>query len=63
MERIYIVGHYQYREMRRPATACERLEDVDALPCTMLEIVHIRARNKREAIRIFREHPQYCTHR
>jgi len=60
--RVYLVGHYQYVKMRRPATACVRREAIDALPPTMFEIVQVRARTKREAIRLFREAPQYCTH-
>lgn len=37
MNRRYIVGHYLYREMSRPATTAARAENVDSLPPTMLD--------------------------
>jgi hypothetical protein len=61
-KRAYLVGHYQYNTMRRPATAAVRHEDVDCLPPTMFEVVTIWAANKREAVRLFRQAPQYCSH-
>lgn len=59
----YLIGHYQYNDMKRPRVTCVRItttqaEAVDSLPPTMFEIHLIEAANKRDAIRVFwGQHP------
>lgn len=63
MECTHIVGHYRYREMPKSVLIAERKENLDSLPATMYAcMVWLKARNKREAMRDFRESFPKCSH-
>ena len=59
--RTYLVGHYQYNDMKRPKIAVVDVRSKDTLPPTMLAcMLQLVAPNKREAVRRWRLSPHGC---
>jgi len=58
--KTYFVYTYRYVDMRKPKTDATPVEcGIDSIPCSVIRLQRIRAKNKKEAILAFIKHNEH----